>query len=231
MDSFPRLLDHKASINDFIIEFLQSGSLRADFSEGVVLCNIYYGKPAEWHTMRPFINGSGYIYHRLRYDGGRFRLLAHRVVWMAANGRIPPGLMLDHINRVRMDNRLCNLRLVDPIGNALNSPRRYGEANPGAKLTENQVRDIREAYERKIPLKRLAKRYSISNAQAYNIVSGLCWSGRNRPPRGLPRRRVNNRMLTWNGKTMCQAEWARELGVSAPTIARRANLGLPFAVI
>lgn len=36
---------------------------------------------------------------------------AHRIIWEMHNGEIPPGLVIDHINGIRNDNRLENLRL------------------------------------------------------------------------------------------------------------------------
>lgn len=38
--------------------------------------------------------------------------LVHRLVWEAFNGEIPEGMEIDHINTIRDDNRLENLRLV-----------------------------------------------------------------------------------------------------------------------
>lgn len=38
--------------------------------------------------------------------------LAHRVIWIMHNGPIPDGYEIDHINRVRNDNRIENLRLL-----------------------------------------------------------------------------------------------------------------------
>ena len=39
-------------------------------------------------------------------------VMVHRLVWMAFVGEIPDGMEIDHINCVRSDNRLENLRLV-----------------------------------------------------------------------------------------------------------------------
>jgi len=47
--------------------------------------------------------------------------LAHRVVLARICGAIPSGLVSDHINRNRLDNRRENLRAVDNSENARNS--------------------------------------------------------------------------------------------------------------
>ena len=36
---------------------------------------------------------------------------AHRIVWQLHNGQIPDGLQIDHINGIKDDNRIENLRL------------------------------------------------------------------------------------------------------------------------
>jgi len=46
---------------------------------------------------------------------------AHRVVWELHNGTIPRGASIDHINGIRYDNRLANLRLATPKINAQNA--------------------------------------------------------------------------------------------------------------
>jgi hypothetical protein len=62
-------------------------------------------------------DGQGYVQVELN---GR-RLKAHRVAWALYNGADPGPLQVDHINRVRSDNRAANLRLVTPVGNRANS--------------------------------------------------------------------------------------------------------------
>lgn len=37
---------------------------------------------------------------------------AHRVIWEMMNGLIPDGMQIDHINHIRNDNRIENLRIV-----------------------------------------------------------------------------------------------------------------------
>ena len=44
----------------------------------------------------------------------------HRLVWEAFNSPIPDGYEIDHINTIRYDNRLVNLRLVTSKENSNN---------------------------------------------------------------------------------------------------------------
>lgn len=44
--------------------------------------------------------------------------LSH-IIWIAANGAIPYGMQIDHINGDREDDRLCNLRLVSRSENIM----------------------------------------------------------------------------------------------------------------
>jgi len=49
--------------------------------------------------------------HRIiRIDGVNF--YAHRLAWIYVHGPIPDGMLIDHINGQRGDNRIKNLRTV-----------------------------------------------------------------------------------------------------------------------
>ena len=47
--------------------------------------------------------------------------LTHRLIYIMHNGDIEKGLFIDHINGIRTDNRIDNLRVVNPQENAFNS--------------------------------------------------------------------------------------------------------------
>ena len=63
--------------------------------------------------------------HKKGYINIRFlnrNLTAHRLAWIYAHNHIPEGMFIDHINGIRNDNRISNLRLLTPYENCLNRP-------------------------------------------------------------------------------------------------------------
>jgi len=57
-------------------------------------------------------------YRHISIDGRRH--LEHRVVWLHVHGKLPAAF-LDHVNGMRSDNRICNLREVSPQENTQNN--------------------------------------------------------------------------------------------------------------
>lgn len=62
------------------------------------------------------VNGAGYV--QLAIDSKTY--LAHRVIWLWNYGYFPEK-QVDHINRIKVDNRLCNLREIASSCNVQNS--------------------------------------------------------------------------------------------------------------
>lgn len=56
-------------------------------------------------------------YRIIKINGKNYA--AHRLAWFCVNGAWPDE-MIDHINGVRGDNRICNLRLANRFQNASN---------------------------------------------------------------------------------------------------------------
>ncbi|NBF83881.1 HNH endonuclease [Enterobacter cloacae] len=65
-------------------------------------------------------DSAGYRRVSVRINGKTHMLYAHRVAFIIANGGIPVGMQTDHINGIRDDNRLINLRAVTPQENQHN---------------------------------------------------------------------------------------------------------------
>lgn len=68
-----------------------------------------------------YVNNKGYLEVMLRYDGKRIKFAAHRVIWTMYNGEIPEDYLIDHHDTDRLNNKIGNLRLALPSGNAQNS--------------------------------------------------------------------------------------------------------------
>ena len=61
-------------------------------------------------------NGRGY--RQVIVDGKK--ILEHRIIYEMHNGPIPDGMQIDHINGIRDDNRIENLRVVTQSENQHN---------------------------------------------------------------------------------------------------------------
>jgi hypothetical protein len=62
-----------------------------------------------------YINDRGYV--QIMLNGKNYK--AHRIAWLYVHGTEPEG-DIDHINRVRNDNRIVNLRLANRSQNCAN---------------------------------------------------------------------------------------------------------------
>jgi hypothetical protein len=125
----------------------------------------------------------GYIdkhgYGKITIDG--YPSLAHRASWQSCFGDINDGLLVCH----KCDNRKCvnpnHLFLGTPKENSLDmfakgrAPVVIGERHGSAKLTENQVIDIRRRYKAGAVQRTLAKEYGVNPMAINKIVHNKTW--------------------------------------------------------
>jgi hypothetical protein len=107
---------------------------------------------------------------------------AHRVAWMIVNGDIPQGMFVCH----RCDNPACcnpaHLFLGTPQDNVDDCVKKGrdrrgihpGESNPHAKLTNEQVYEIRRLF-RTMPHTELAQRYGVTSTNIQDIGNRKSW--------------------------------------------------------
>lgn len=120
----------------------------------------------------------GYVRHGV-VVGGRVRpRLAHDLIARTFLGQPAPGLVVNHKNSVRHDNRVENLEWVTAQGNVQHAwkagrgvPMR-GELNGEAILTEEDVRAIRMSNESG-PM--LGARYGVTKEQINNVKRRKAW--------------------------------------------------------
>lgn len=100
--------------------------LAYDRASGVLVRKVSLTNSVKVGDVAGSINKKGYISVCV---GGRY-YLAHRVIWLMEHGQWPTE-QLDHINGVKTDNRLCNLRSVDNATNAQNKPAKSARSSSG----------------------------------------------------------------------------------------------------
>lgn len=61
--------------------------------------------------------------YRLLHINGKY-YMEHRIAWLIVHGQIPTGMTIDHINGIKGDNRITNLRLATDCQNSYYRPRK-----------------------------------------------------------------------------------------------------------
>lgn len=128
--------------------------------------------------------GHGYGVVGWREDGRRRQTTAHRYVWQQIHGPIPQGIVVCH----RCDNPPCvrpdHLFLGTQRENLEDMTRKgrrvVGEQSHLARLTEDQILEIRRRYQRRAPGCRgnsatLAAEFGIRRDHVLQIVRGERW--------------------------------------------------------
>ena len=124
---------------------------------------------------RGYAEGNGY---GAVYSGGRLSS-AHRESWIIANGPIPEGLDVLHHCDVRPCIRPIHLFIgtnADNLRDCSHKGRMHpGESNPGAKLTEDQVREARLRLAAGESQRSIARSFGIHYNAIWKIANGLKW--------------------------------------------------------
>ena len=89
-----------------------------DREAGVLYWRIRNSNNTRRNYVAGSIKGNNNGYRRVRIKGKIY--MEHRIIMMLCFGHIPENAEIDHINHVRDDNRLCNLRFVTGSENSRN---------------------------------------------------------------------------------------------------------------
>ena len=85
-------------------------------------------------------------YWQVRLLGERF--VQHRIIWELHFGPIPEGMVIDHIDRDKSNNRIENLRCTSQSYNMTNQPQRNSSGLKGVYQNQSsgkyQVRSLKD---------------------------------------------------------------------------------------
>lgn len=139
-----------------------------------------YRRPA---TILVTMQQKGRQYRRVNVyrDGKMYQRGVHRLVLEAFEG--PSELVVNHIDGNQANNCLDNLEYCTPAENAKHAAKigllkgMKGESNGAAKLTENQVRQIRKEHvPYRVSCSKLAKKYNVCEQTIAKIVRRELWT-------------------------------------------------------
>jgi hypothetical protein len=117
---------------------------------------------------------------QLNKEGKRINAAISRTVLLTFVGIAPGGTECCHNDGNCQNNRLENLRWDTPSNNQKDRIKhgtyQYGEKNPSAKLSKNDVLDIREMYATgKYTQREIARMYHINYVTVFDIVHRVNW--------------------------------------------------------
>lgn len=167
------------------MEAIRNKEIDVDPETGAVYRFSKYGKKYKVGNRNAI---SGYVVVGFGPEGNRINMVAHRIVWMYCYGEIAEGLIINHKNGIKHDNRIDNLEITTPSGNIshsinvlgnTNGKKQDGEMNNMSKLTESDVRNIRSLRaEGKYTYKQIRDilKLDVRPSQIGRICTGDRWS-------------------------------------------------------
>jgi predicted DNA-binding protein (UPF0251 family) len=120
------------------------------------------------------------------HQGTRYAVQAHRIVWMVVNGKvIPPSMEINHIDGIRTNTLPSNLELVTRSQNTIHAIHvigrkphsQLGNKNPSAKLSDEQVIEIRRLWDsRAMNQREIGEKFNIGQQTVHCIVARKNWT-------------------------------------------------------
>lgn len=151
------------------LELAKSGLLKIDFENGFVYSSRVNDRKIGSSNIK------GYIVATLHFKGERKQIKLHRLIWIAKNGMIKPTDLIDHKDRVKWNNSISNLRVVNNESNSQNRRSYLGENNPSVKINFKIAQSIRINYKKLKSYSKLATQYKVSKSLIAQIIKKQIW--------------------------------------------------------
>lgn len=165
--------------DDIIKALLDEGRLRVDFATG----HVYAPKSNTPDKPLGAKSRKGYLRTCINRDGKQVHIMLHRVVCIAAHGMPPsPLTQVNHIGDGKTDNRPDKIEWASQARNMghaksanLLKPVRH-DAHYNARLSTEQVTEIRRRSEAGERSALLADAFAVSQSHIRRIITGRRWS-------------------------------------------------------
>jgi len=98
-------------------------------------------KDNKYKKIKGSVQNRGYLYFQLQREGKRHNFLFHHLVAKEFIGERPVGLVIDHIDQNKLNNKLENLRYVTQQINMTNHKRYNKEITTTDKKERHKIQD------------------------------------------------------------------------------------------
>lgn len=150
---------------DIILNSINDGTLIINYETSEIFSRKVRGREGELVKLKPSLM-NGYLCHNLSYKGIKKTIKVHQVIWISRNGRVPEGMVIDHIDRNKQNNHIGNLRVATLSENAQNKD--FTKLGMSTELKE----EVAAFYEHShMTMREVGLHYGISKSRVGQILN------------------------------------------------------------